>query len=926
MPLISKDTARAQAAISTEQEIIDAFLDAMAAAGVHLDRTGGHPIADGKLHRAPALHKKRKKNDHIYYVLHLDSPASGAFGDMQAGVEDTWTMTRPNAMSSEERTALRDRMERVKAEREAELKALQASAVEASKKIMAASVKATPQHPYLSAKGLPVFPGLRVLDKDVRYTLDEGEDSKPRTARKGNLIVPLFSPAKELVGVQQIFADGTKRFIKGTAKQGAYTSIGPKIEGEGEKTTVIFAEGYATGARLHQATKQPVFVTFDSGNILPVAKAIREKYPHARFLFAADNDRHTKKPIDNPGVTKAREAAEETGGVVAIPEFERGEEDKSDFDDLAQVRGLDAVRDTLRAALRPPEPEPEDAPPPHDEAPDGPEGEIARVINESASLSADDASEMPTIQIKKGSLPEAVDAADEVLSRNIGIYARGSILVRPTVLPAPGLTLSSRRPANREIGRPAGSIVINRIEAEALTEALTRHAHWVKYDGRSKDLVSVDCPNEVSRTYLARKGDGWSAPNLRTIIQCPCLRDDGSVISKEGYDAKTGLLLISRREWNEIPPKPSRIDAADALEILNRPLAGFPFVSEADHAAAYALLITAVVRPILSTAPMFAVTAPTAGTGKSLLVDIASIMATGRPAAVMTPSPDESEMEKRLGSAAIAGDSVMNIDNVSAALRSDFLCSFLTQQEVKVRPLGRTGLVSVPSTALVCATGNNLRLVGDLNRRTVFIRLDAGVPKPDERHFDVDALALAERERANLVAAALTIVKAYFEAGQPNIAVPTIGGFEDWSGLIRSALIWINAGDPSSNADAMRSDDPELTELAEIMAALYGEFGASEFKLKEIKASVVDNQDLRSALLPFIDRGEFSTVKFGNYLGRFKGRQISFRSDEDDNVPSSRRMNGEFSIERTKKDHAHGSKWAVRSLEEWNGVQELAAA
>ena len=62
-----------------EGKAIAEFLDAMRSAGVNLDtgsRGGPHPIPDGKLHRADALGKKKKKNQHIWYVLHVDCPAS----------------------------------------------------------------------------------------------------------------------------------------------------------------------------------------------------------------------------------------------------------------------------------------------------------------------------------------------------------------------------------------------------------------------------------------------------------------------------------------------------------------------------------------------------------------------------------------------------------------------------------------------------------------------------------------------------------------------------------------------------------------------------------------------------------------------------------------------------------------------------------
>ncbi|NKW09456.1 hypothetical protein HGG76_06065 [Ochrobactrum tritici] len=74
-------------------EIIADFLDAMRAAGVHMDtgsKGGPHPIPDGELHRADALGKE-KRNAHIWYVLHVDGVPAGAFADMQLGIEDTWT-------------------------------------------------------------------------------------------------------------------------------------------------------------------------------------------------------------------------------------------------------------------------------------------------------------------------------------------------------------------------------------------------------------------------------------------------------------------------------------------------------------------------------------------------------------------------------------------------------------------------------------------------------------------------------------------------------------------------------------------------------------------------------------------------------------------------------------------------------------------
>lgn len=365
---------------ASESDTIADFLDAMRSAGVNIDTAsnkGGHPIADGKLHRAAALGKKSKRNLHVWYILYVDDPASGAFGDYQAGISDTWTAKRGSQMTPEEKAALKKRMQDAQRERAEDLARVNAEAANAAEAILANCGKASPDHAYLARKDLPPFPGLRQLKSDVRYTID-GEEKR---ARGGNLVVPLFTPEGKVASVQIIQPDGTKRFLKGTAKAGNYTSIGKPSD------RIIIAEGWSTAARCHQATGLCVIVAFDSGNLLPVAKSIRAKYPEAELIFAADNDRLVVQPVNNPGVTKAREAAEAVKGLVAVPIFADGaDEGATDFDDLARIDGLHAVKEALDGA-RPPNvvdlktrarqdeaPPPDDAPP-HDAMPDGPPSE-----------------------------------------------------------------------------------------------------------------------------------------------------------------------------------------------------------------------------------------------------------------------------------------------------------------------------------------------------------------------------------------------------------------------------------------------------------------------------------------------------------------------------------------------------------------------
>ncbi|MFL1405398.1 hypothetical protein ACJO2E_08655 [Marinobacter sp. M1N3S26] len=149
---------------------------------------------------------------------------------------------------------------------------------------------------------------------------------------RGKVVVPVYHarPGEDtdalglaLVGLQFIDGDGNKKFLTGTPKKGAFHWLGavpsdPSLTWE-HNSTVLVAEGYATGASLHMATGLPVAVAFDAGNLAPVVTALRSCLPHATFCIACDDDRDTE---GNPGLSKGRAAAQAVGGVFVLPQFE----------------------------------------------------------------------------------------------------------------------------------------------------------------------------------------------------------------------------------------------------------------------------------------------------------------------------------------------------------------------------------------------------------------------------------------------------------------------------------------------------------------------------------------------------------------------------------------------------------------------------
>lgn len=455
----------------------------------------------------------------------------------------------------------------------------------------------------------------------------------------------------------------------------------------------------------------------------------------------------------------------------------------------------------------------------------------------------------PTIRYVAGSLHEVVDQAEAALVRaELGLYQRGTFIVRPGTVHA--------TPSEGDIGERRRIIKQgNRVIAEAMTEA----ARWEKYDRRSEDWVSIDAPLSVADTYIQRIGR-WKLPVLAGLLDAPTLRADGSILAAPGYDRSTGLLLEPGPvRFHSIPQSPTKDDARAALTLLCGLIGDFPFVSTVDRSVTLSAMLTAAIRRSLPTAPLHAFDAPVAGSGKSKLVDITTLISSGRLAAVIAQGRTEEELEKRLGAMLLAGEQVIAIDNCESPLGGDFLCQMLTQQVLRMRVLGHSEVPELPTAALVTATGNNLVLVGDLTRRAVLCRLDPQCERPELRRFSSDPIAILRAERARYLVAALTVLRAYHVAGRPRQVDP-LGSFEDWSDWVRGALIWLGEADPVDSMEAIRADDPRLESISAVLAQWTSAFGDRTITVRQIIETASENRTaLGSGKLEFV-RPDFREV------------------------------------------------------------------
>jgi len=134
---------------------------------------------------------------------------------------------------------------------------------------------------------------------------------------------------------------------------------------------------------------------------------------------------------------------------------------------------------------------------------------------------------------------------------------------------------------------------------------------------------------------------------------------------------------------------------------------------------------------------------------------------------------------------------------------------------IKVRILGRSEMPECESHTAVFATGNNVTFNGDMVRRGLVCNLEALVERPELREFKKDPLDHAASHRGTYVAAVLTIIRAYLEAGAPQVCGP-FGSYAAWSRMARSPLVWLGEPDPIASMDAARGEDSVLAEIREL--------------------------------------------------------------------------------------------------------------
>lgn len=464
------------------------------------------------------------------------------------------------------------------------------------------------------------------------------------------------------------------------------------------------------------------------------------------------------------------------------------------------------------------------------------------------------------IRIVSGDLNRVVDAAERELA-NLGLYYQsGGLIVTVSTDPV------------------TGDPLLSPLNALSLTRALADAAIWEKFDGRSSIWVRSDPPpRHVSVLYDANQFR--HLPPLSGVARQPYFREsDGVLIMQAGYDRTSQRYGVFDSQQFSIPDA-TQENAVKALAALEDLLVEFHFLAPTDKAAALSAIFTAVVRPTLAYAPGFHARAPVMGSGKTYLCELIGAFAGPSGSAKVSYPKTSEEATKVMLSLLLTGPAVIEFDDMDTDwIPHGTIKRMLTAEQITDRILGISKTATVSTRTLLLASGNNVGPIRDLLRRVLTIHIDPRCATPATMSYKGNPVERVRKHRARYVAAVLTIILAWRNAGSPKADVDSIATFNGaWSDYCRHTLLWLGHPDPASALLHQVRHDPDTETLKGLMSAWHSTFGATAVTVrKAVEAAHDIHPELLDAMreFPVEEHGVINRSKLGWILKKNANRIV----------------------------------------------------
>jgi hypothetical protein len=371
-------------------------------------------------------------------------------------------------------------------------------------------------------------------------------------------------------------------------------------------------------------------------------------------------------------------------------------------------------------------------------------------------------------------------------------------------------------------------------------------ATYRKREATQTAPVSYEAAWPEQQTIGALLASGDEFARMSRLSRAPFVRKDGTICFKHGYDADTQAVLImgnSGMDSLDIPDQPGQDDAiAAASRLLDTWLHDMPWRDDASRANALALVLTPFIRGLVPLVPMAVISGLQPGVGKNLLADCISLVTTGEVQAPLPWLPDDDdENRKQITSAFRAGSQLFVFDEAHQ-IGGNSLTRAITSVTYADRILGVTKMASFPNQVTWIALGNQVTVNADMARRTYFIDLWPTVPDPESRpesdFLIPDLRGYTAGNRAALVSDALTVIRAWYAAGQPQCPRGSLmGSFEAWDKMMSGILGYAGVdGFLGKLAERRSEQDATGGYWAEHLAWLRASFGGREFTCLDVRA------------------------------------------------------------------------------------------
>lgn len=403
--------------------------------------------------------------------------------------------------------------------------------------------------------------------------------------------------------------------------------------------------------------------------------------------------------------------------------------------------------------------------------------------------------------------------------------------------------------------------------------------------GKDEEAKVVSCPTWVVNGLLSPIVN-QSLNKIRGLTSVPIFHKDWSVVDTNGYDPISQYYFYSEKPYL-INQQPTDVQVKKAFQ---ETLHFFRFyqLDALSRANLLSALLATILLPVLRTIPIFGITSPYAGSGKTMLGQCISFLVEESENCSAMPKNEE-EMNKEIIAVLLSRHHTVLFDNKDGVLESPTLCGIVTSGFYMGRKLKVNELVEGAYQVITMVTGKNLVIAEDLFRRTLKIVCESRSGKPENDTFAFNPLVKIKKYRTRIISALFTLVFAYKNAGAPRQSRSVLQSFEEFDQYVRQLVLWLapqlegwnltkyELGDPIDSIAKNREESEIISDSSALVAALYARYRDQEFTSNDVDHDSLGswateterdlNKNLRDSLINCLGNpNSINSRRIGRYI------------------------------------------------------------